>query len=302
VARRAYWDLYSDCKHLQPDVAALPYADHDPHSQRIFDANDWRSYTITEDDIARSRRAYFANISYLDTRSGASGRAGPYPAGGDRRLRLGPRRHAGRARIVVQDELLRRLLPRADDDRGPGIEPGLIDTPVSTLDLCPTLCDLAGVSMAEVMPWTDGESLLPLMRGGERDSPVAMEYAAEGTVSPMIALCAGRWKYTNCAADPEQLFDLETDPHEMRNLADDPAHADTLERFRVMAAARWDLEAFDAQVRDSQARRIAVYDALRNGAYFPWDFQPLRAASERYMRNHMDLNVLEESQRFPRGE
>jgi choline-sulfatase len=86
------------------------------------------------------------------------------------------------------------------------------------------------------------------------------------------------------------------------NLADDPAHADTLERFRVMAAARWDLEAFDAEVRDSQARRIAVYDALRNGAYFPWDFQPLRAASERYMRNHMDLNVLEESQRFPRGE
>jgi choline-sulfatase len=25
VARRAFWDLYSDCEHLQPDVAALPY-------------------------------------------------------------------------------------------------------------------------------------------------------------------------------------------------------------------------------------------------------------------------------------
>jgi hypothetical protein len=60
---------------------------------------------------------------------------------------------------VVQDELLRRLGARAADDRGPGIAPGLIDTPVSTIDLCPTLCDLAGVSMAEVMPWTDGESL-----------------------------------------------------------------------------------------------------------------------------------------------
>ena len=45
-----------------------------------------------------------------------------------------------------------------------------------------------------------------------------------------------------------------------------------------------------------------VYEALRNGAHFPWDFQPLRRASERYMRNHMDLNVLEEAQRFPRGE
>lgn len=34
----------------------------------------------------------------------------------------------------------------------------------------------------------------------------------------------------------------------------------------------------------------------------PWDYQPLQKASERYMRNHMDLNVLEENQRFPRGE
>ncbi|MDA0961826.1 MAG: hypothetical protein O2898_02790, partial [Proteobacteria bacterium] len=45
-----------------------------------------------------------------------------------------------------------------------------------------------------------------------------------------------------------------------------------------------------------------VYEALRQGGYYPWDHQPLRAASERYMRNHMDLNVLEDSKRFPRGE
>jgi hypothetical protein len=45
-----------------------------------------------------------------------------------------------------------------------------------------------------------------------------------------------------------------------------------------------------------------VYPALRNGAYYPWEFQPLQKASERYMRNHMDLNVLEEQKRFPRGE
>jgi len=55
-------------------------------------------------------------------------------------------------------------------------------------------------------------------------------------------------------------------------------------------------------VRASQARRWVVYEALRNGHYYPWDFQPLQQASERYMRNHMDLNVLEESKRFPRGE
>ena len=56
---------------------------------------------------------------------------------------------------------------------------------------------------------------------------------------------------------------------------------------------------FDAQVRESQARRWVVYEALRQGGYYPWDYQPLQKASERYMRNHMDLNAVEESQRVP---
>ncbi|MDE3028292.1 MAG: choline-sulfatase, partial [Paracoccaceae bacterium] len=99
-----------------------------------------------------------------------------------------------------------------------------------------------------------------------------------------------------------QLFDLRADPTESRDLATDPAYADVLAEFQAQSAAFWDLDRFDAAVRESQARRWVVYEALRNGAYFPWDFQPLQKASERYMRNHMDLNVLEESKRFPRGE
>ena len=70
----------------------------------------------------------------------------------------------------------------------------------------------------------------------------------------------------------------------------------------VNSVSLWSLGRVDAEVRASQARRWVVYEALRNGSYFPWDYQPLRDASERYMRNHMDLNVLETSKRFPRGE
>lgn len=303
VARRKYWDLYADCAHLQPDMPALPYGDHDPHAQRIFDANDWRNFEITEDDIARSRRAYFANISYLDDKIGGlldvlerTRQEAIVVFVSDHGDMLGERGlwfkmnfYEGSARVPLMIA-------------APGLDPRRVDDPVSTIDLCPTLCDLAGVSMADVMPWTDGESLVPLAQGRNRTSPVAMEYAAEASITPLVGLRQDRWKYTNCAADPEQLFDLEADPQERMNLADDPAHAATLERFRVMAAGRWDLEAFDAAVRESQARRWVVYESLRNGAYYPWDFQPLRAASERFMRNHMDLNVLEENQRFPRGE
>ena len=95
---------------------------------------------------------------------------------------------------------------------------------------------------------------------------------------------------------------MKNDPSERTDLAADPAHAETLHRLTVLAQSRWNLAAYDTEVRESQARRTIVYEALRNGSYFPWDFQPLQRASERYMRNHMDLNVLEEAQRFPRGE
>ncbi|SIS99731.1 choline-sulfatase [Roseivivax lentus] len=303
VARRKYWDLYEECDHLLPTVPAMDYADHDPHSQRIFDANDWRSFEISEDDIRRSRRAYFANISYLDDKIGGildvlerTGQEAIVVFVSDHGDMLGERGlwfkmsfFEGSARVPLMIA-------------APDMAPGLVETPVSTIDLCPTLCDLAGVSMAEVMPWTTGESLVRLGQGGARKSPVAMEYAAEGSYSPLVALRQGRWKYTDCALDPEQLFDLAADPGELTNLADDPATAATLEAFRQEAAARWDLEAFDAEVRQSQARRWVVYEALRQGGYYPWDFQPLRDASERYMRNHMDLNEVETRQRFPRGE
>jgi choline-sulfatase len=151
-------------------------------------------------------------------------------------------------------------------------------------------------------PTWRAESLLGLAKGGQRTAPVAIEYAAEGSYAPLVSLRYGKWKYNRCALDPDQLFDLEADPHEMTDLAGEPAHQGTLDALRAKSEARWDLDVYDGEVRQSQARRWVVYEALRNGAYYPWDFQPLQKASERYMRNHMDLNTLEENQRFPRGE
>ena len=184
----------------------------------------------------------------------------------------------------------------------PDMPAGKIDTPVSLIDVTPTLAALAGADMEDVAPWTDGHSLVPLANGADRTEPVLMEYAAEASYAPMVSLRYGKWKFNRCALDPDQLFDLETDPHELTNLAEEPAHQGTRLTLSAKADARWDLAAFDADVRKSQARRWVVYEALRKGGYYPWDHQPLRNASEQYMRNHMDLNVLEENKRFPRGE
>ncbi len=303
VARRKYWDLYEDCEHLVPQTAAIPYDDHDPHSKRIFDANDWRSFDITEEDIRRSRRAYFANISYLDDKIGdlldaleRTRQEAIILFVSDHGDMLGERGLWFKMTFFEGSSRVPLMIS------APGLEADRIETPVSTIDVCPTLCDLAGVSMDEVMPWTTGESLVGLANGHERTSPIAMEYAAEASYAPLVSLRQGRFKYNRCQLDPEQLFDLQADPNELTNLADDPGHSETLGRFRAMADDRWDLDRFDADVRRSQARRWVVYEALRNGDYYPWDYQPLKKASERFMRNHMDLNDVEENQRFPRGE
>jgi choline-sulfatase len=184
----------------------------------------------------------------------------------------------------------------------PGWTPAKIDRPVSTLDVTPTLTGLAGLDISSLKKWTDGENLAPLAtRTGSR-SPVPMEYAAEGSIAPLVGIRDGRFKLSLCVKDPPMLYDLDADPHELNNLAENPDYAEVLASLKAQADARWNLETFDAAVRESQARRWVVYDALRNGAYYPWDYQPLQKASERYMRNHMDLNILEESQRYPRGE
>jgi choline-sulfatase len=303
VARQKYWDLYEDCEHLLPEVPAIPYDEHDAHSRRIFDANDWRSFDITDEHIRRARRGYFASISYIDEKIGeiltaleATRQEAVILFVSDHGDMLGERGlwfkmnfYEGSARVPLMIS-------------APGLPAERIDTPVSTLDVTPTLAEFAGISMREVLPWTEGESLVPIAGGKQRSGPVAMEYAAEASVAPLVGLRDGQWKYIHCEVDRPQLFDLDNDPHELNNLADDPNHADLAARMAAMVAKRWDMAAYDAEVRQSQARRWVVYEALRNGSYYPWDFQPLQKASERYMRNHMDLNEVEEKNRFPRGE
>ena len=52
VARRRYWDLYADCDDLMPHVPALDFADQDPHSQRLFLANDYKNFDISDEDVS----------------------------------------------------------------------------------------------------------------------------------------------------------------------------------------------------------------------------------------------------------
>ena len=137
-------------------------------------------------------------------------------------------------------------------------------SPISTC--CRRSASSPGSTSAAIAPWTDGQSLVPLLGGAARSEPVLMEYAAEG--SPRRSSRSARAVTSSSIARSIRRNSMiwnrirsncSTSPPIRQNAA---LVAGFLEKVR----RRWDMAGFDAAVRESQARRWVVYPALRNGA------------------------------------
>lgn len=130
--------------------------------------------------------------------------------------------------------------------RGKGIDRQIVEPPVSTTDVAPTILDLAGVPIPQRM---QGVSLLG---GAEVARGWAMSrLRAPGKACPwQTALRAGHRKLVACHGNPAsgdpvtyKLFDLDDDPNELNDLAGTPAHATDLEEMiDLMIDARCALE------------------------------------------------------------
>ncbi len=190
VARRKYWDLYNDCEHLEPQQGAVPFDELDPHSQRIFEANDYTKFDIQPQDVRNARQAISPTSPMSTTRSAASWTCSSAPACSTTPSSWSAPTTATclARRALVQDE------PYEGSSRvplmlsAPGIEPRNVEDPVSIIDINTTIADLVGIDLSSIAPYTDGQSLLPLTRGERRDAPVYMEYAAEASYSPIVTI------------------------------------------------------------------------------------------------------------------
>ena len=106
---------------------------------------------------------------------------------------------------------------------------------VSGLDILPTMCDYAGIRPPETLR---GKSLRPAVEGRELERAFVVSelsvYGGKEREGRMLR--TSRYKYVafNGGARPEQLFDLELDPGETRNLALLPAAAAVLGEHRAL--------------------------------------------------------------------
>jgi choline-sulfatase len=179
--------------------------------------------------------------------------------------------------------------------------PRRVSESVSTIDLLPTLAELATGKRETAWPDPiDGRSLVPHLKGDGGHDETFGEYLAEGAIAPIVMIRRGRYKFIHTSVDPDQLFDLAADPYERVNLASDPAYAETVARFLAEVSERWNLDTLHADVVARQRRRRFHYVATTQGRIQSWDWQPYTDASQRYMRNHIELDTLEAMARYPR--
>jgi arylsulfatase A-like enzyme len=134
-----------------------------------------------------------------------------------RLLHLAPRHLWGHGQTLFEPLVRVPLL-----FRGPGVSAGELRTPVSHVDLAPTILEMAGVDPGT--GW-QGQSLAGSIRGGGEPAarPIAMEIAGEPKMPPVRqrAIRDGRHKLITSFDDPrwaDALYDLEADPRERRNL------------------------------------------------------------------------------------
>jgi len=140
-----------------------------------------------------------------------------------------------------------------------------IETPVSLLDLHPTLRDIVGARDWDVP--LDGRSLWAAAKGKEElpDIPIFCDYYASDTRGPERMVRHGRYKLNYYHRQGMELFDLASDPHELRDLIDEPAFAAVRDELLAMLMADWDPKAIDAAIRIDQNRRTLIGESLRSG-------------------------------------
>lgn len=248
TAPRRHVDRYDPADLPEPRTGPTDADDH-PYVDRMRDRYELSE--VDEADERRARAAYFACVDFLDEMLGdllgTLERDGLLEdtvvvyvsdhgeLAGEHGLWEKRSWHEGSTRVpwIVQ----------FPEQRAGEMAPATLSTPVSLIDLFPTIC---GIADAPVPDDVDGVDLSRASRTGEEPDrgPVFVDYLQPEAVEEGYAyrmVVDGDEKYVRFREDPDLLFDVGEDPLEERNRLERDASAD--HRLRTLAAESLDFTA-----------------------------------------------------------
>src|SRR5262249_44123066 len=113
--------------------------------------------------------------------------------------------------------------------------------------------------------------LLDVVRGVAAKRTILSEYHAAGAATGAFMIRKGRFKYVYYAGMPPQLFDLDSDPQETRDLAPEPGYDGLVAGCGRVLRRVVDPDAADALAKADQRARIDAFggrEAILNRGSF----------------------------------
>lgn len=234
--------------------------DH-PFIRDYAEAFNFDDYFETPTDVRRAVAGYYGLCSFMDEQAGkvltaldAAGLAANtrivYTS--DHGDAVGKRGLWGKSTLYEETVGVPLIVA------GEGIpENSVVETPANLVDIYPFIIEGAGEGgPSMIKPDHPGVSIARLANGEAPDRTVLTEYHGMGSTTGAFAIRHGRFKYVHYVKYRPQLFDMQSDPDEARDLAADPDHAAVLAECEARLRALLSPEEVDARAKRRQAEQL----------------------------------------------
>ncbi|HEV8680428.1 MAG TPA: sulfatase-like hydrolase/transferase [Stellaceae bacterium] len=280
IARPEFYDLYPEESVPLPRLRGAERGPDHPYIAALRQCQIYQQGFADEANVRRAIAAYFGLVSFTDHNVGrllavldAAGLAETtrviYSA--DHGDNLGTRELWGKSTMYEEAAGVPLIVA------GPGLPEGIVcREPVSLADCFPTALTWTGVPPQPEDRDLPGLPLDEIVRHSPNRT-VLSEYHATGAATGAFMIRKGPFKFVYYVGMPPQLFDLDTDPQETRDLVQEAGYQGLVADCEKELRAVVDPEAADALAKADQRARIEAFggrDKILNRGSFAYSPAP----------------------------
>ncbi|MCC6174826.1 MAG: sulfatase-like hydrolase/transferase [Chloroflexi bacterium] len=266
VVPQEYYDLYP------PESMPLP-VDWRPEEWSTHPFQQWQRQhqaldePVDEASIRKAISAYYGMVTFLDDHVGRVLRALDESGQAENTRIIYSTDHGeqlGEHGMWWKSSMLEASAGIPLIVAGPDVPVGKVSrTPVNLVDCFPGIVEAAGACFAPQDADLPGTSIFALAKAEEQPERVTFsEYHAILSPSAAYMIRKGRYKYIHYIEYPPQLFDLEADPYETRDLGQSADYASVRADLEAELLKICDPDAVNARAKADQRRRIEEHGGV----------------------------------------